>query len=184
MGSIRALYRSLSALVSAKLGTCTYCMGLSLSGALVGWAVFAGVTHVWPQLPFGHLLVLWPIAFTALWALHILTFGGRVVVAQHRGAPEADVVTSTIMTRRRAAAIFASSVGFAVLASAVVPLRALGVPCGQQCCCISTPNNPCTGTANTCCPNMGCHQLTANATNRCGRVPSGGVTNGLCMAKS
>ena len=175
MGLIRELAQHVSALVSAKLGRCPKCMGLSLSGAVLGWLVFFGTLYFWPQFPFVNVLAAVPATFTALWVLHILTFGSRVVAAEKRAGHVPAPATGSVMTRRRVAVVFATGVGFAALASAVVPLRALGQGCGMRCCLASL-------NGADCCPHQFCHQLTPDATNHCGAIPSGGKTNGICMS--
>jgi hypothetical protein len=169
MGSMRALIQHVSALVAAKLGRCPKCMGLSLNGAVIGWAVFAGVVHFWPQFPFMNLLVLWPASFTALWVLHLVTFGGRVVVGERQVMSPADHG----MTRRRMVAVFGSGVAVAVLASAAAPLRAFGVKCGHVCCNTN-------GTV-PCCPNQHCNPIGNSSPNGCSFDSSGGKTNGICF---
>lgn len=150
MGLIRNLVQYGSAQVSAKLGRCSYCMGMSLTGALVGWAALAAAVLNWPQFPFVNILAVVPASFTALWLLHIFTYGGRVVAAQRHTQPEAVPATGSVMTRRRMAAVFATSVGFAALASAGVPLRALGSPpCKDR-------DKPC-ASSSVCCPGSICH---------------------------
>jgi hypothetical protein len=105
-------------------------MGFALGGAVIGWAAFAAVVSFWPAFPFLHLLALWPIGFTALWLLHITTFGARVV------ASERLEMAGPVMNRRRVVGVFASGLGLAILASAVAAPRALAVQCkpfGAKC---------------------------------------------------
>ncbi len=158
------LFQRVSALGAAKLGRCAKCMGLSLSGAVIGWVVLAGVVRYWPQFPFTNLLALWSASFTALWVLHILTFGGRVVAAQHRAQEEAVPATGPVMTRRRMLrtagelGVFAGSVGLATLLS----LKAAGASCihvGSQCGSCTSPGSfisGCTGITGPCCGNHQC----------------------------
>lgn len=155
MGLIRALVQYASAQASAKLGRCSYCMGMSLTGALVGWAALAAVVLNWPQFPFLNVLAVVPVAFTALWVLHLVTYAGRVVAAERHTQQEAPHAIGSVMTRRRMATVFAASVGFAAVASALVPLSALadnGNGCGGKVC-----GNAKTGAiTGTCCKNFIC----------------------------
>src|SRR5690349_7849498 len=108
------------------------------------------VVHSWPQFPFVNLLALGPAALTALWVLHIFTYGGRVVTAQRHTEQEAQPATGSVMTRRRMATVFAAGVGFAAVASALIPLRALannGNGCGSTGCGYYKNPNP-----SACCP--------------------------------
>lgn len=148
MGLVRGLVQYGSSQVSAKLGRCAKCIGLSLSGAVVGWLAFFGILYLWPQFPFVSVLAVVPAAFTALWVLHLITYGGRAVAAERHTRQETIPATGPVMSRRRMATVFAASVGFAALVSAIVPLRALGSPsqpCGQKPCNPSSPNPCCPG---------------------------------------
>ncbi|PWT82040.1 MAG: hypothetical protein C5B58_08875 [Acidobacteria bacterium] len=111
--------------ISAKLGRCAFCMGFALGGAVIGWAAFAAVVSFWPGFPFLNLLTLLPISFTAIWLLHIATFGARVVASKRRERP------GVVMSRLRVVGVFASGLGLAILASAVAAPRVLagGGPC-------------------------------------------------------
>lgn len=123
---MRRSVREVIGVTRAKLGRCSFCMGLALSGAVIGWAALAAVAALWPGFPFLTLLALWPISFTVLWLLHIATFGIRAVASERRGMPEPD------MTRRRmVAGVFASALGLAILASLVAAPQALA---GGKCC--------------------------------------------------
>lgn len=96
MGSTRALFQQVSALVSAKLGRCSRCMQLSFNGALIGWGVLIGVVHFWPESRFNYVLLLWPASFTILGALHVLTYASRIVVWA-RGAEHSATDTEPIV---------------------------------------------------------------------------------------
>lgn len=133
---IRALVDYSSAQVSAKLGRCPKCMGLSLGGAVTGWLVLAGVLHIWPQFPFANLVALWPASFSALWLLHIFTYGGRALAAEHQAQRE-GTVRVRVMTRRRLANLF---IGSAVLAIVVSVQSATA---WNNCCSLSGSDSAC-----------------------------------------
>lgn len=142
MGLVRGLVQNGSAQVSAKLGRCPKCMGLSLSGAVLGWLVFFGTLYAWPQFPYTTLLVLWPASFTALWALHIVTFGGRSIACVRRatsGTEGAEPADLSLMSRRRMVGVFARGVGIAVLASAAVSANAFADQRKPLCTCHGGP---------------------------------------------
>jgi hypothetical protein len=113
---LRALVDYSSAQVSAKLGRCPKCMGLSLGGAATGWLALAGVLHIWPQFHFANLMALWPASFSALWLLHIFTYGGRVLAAEHQAEREGTAQVR-VMTRRRLASLFIASAASAIVVS-------------------------------------------------------------------
>lgn len=147
MGLIRALVQYGSAQVSAKLGRCPRCMGLSLSGAVLGWLVFFGTLYAWPQFPYQTLLALWPTSFTALWLLHILTYGGRNVVAE-RHTRLTETAPTHLMTRRRLAGVFVGSAVLAIVASARSAMATGGL----------TAYSCCGGTCGGCQKNFRCVQ--------------------------
>ncbi len=131
----RVVYAWLYALVSPKLGRCAFCMGVALGGTVIGWAVLAAVASFWPRFPFLHLLALWPIGFTALWLLHIATYGGRHVTKEIRESQPASA-TGPAMSRRRMVGIFASSVALGIIASVMAASRVLaGAHKGFGSCC-------------------------------------------------
>jgi len=134
---IRALVDYSSAQVSAKLGRCPRCMGLSLGGAVTGWLALASVLHIWPQFPFANLMALWPVSFSALWLLHIFTYGGRVVAAEQQ-AQLAGTARVRVMTRRRLASLF---IGSAVLAIGASVQSATGW--NNNCCSLSHSDSAC-----------------------------------------
>jgi hypothetical protein len=65
-----------------KLGTCGYCMRMNLRGALVGWAITVAAASF--GFNYWYLILPWPVAFTALWALHVTTYAGRSMNAISR----------------------------------------------------------------------------------------------------
>jgi hypothetical protein len=140
---IRALIDYSSAHVSAKLGRCPKCMGLSLGGAAAGWLALAGVLHIWPQFPFANLVALWPASFSALWLLHIFTYSGRVLAAEHQAQREGTV---RVMTRRRLASLF---IGSALLAIVVSVQSATG---WNDCCSLPGSGGGC----GSCVPGFTC----------------------------
>jgi len=145
MSLIRGLVQYGSAQVSAKLGRCPKCMGLSLSGAVIGWVVVAGVAYFWPQFPFMNLLVLWPASFTSLWLLHIVTSAGRTVVSARQGREavvQGQQTTVPVFSRRQVATVFVSGAALAIVASVGSVRQALGAgPCNE--CCNSNHSCPC-----------------------------------------
>jgi hypothetical protein len=141
---IRVFHRGLH-LISAKLGRCAFCMGFALGGAVIGWAAFAAVVSFWPGFPFLNLLALWPISFTAIWLLHIVTFGARVVASERRET------SGVVRSRRRVVGVFASGLGLAILASAVAAPRALASSC-----CNVTPTGDTCGSDHSCIPSFTC----------------------------
>ncbi len=85
------------------------------------------------------LLVIWPLAFTTLWLLHIAVYGIRVVTWMRRASDPHDQVMdrpedgnrgtsswgypeSSPVTRRRMLHAFLRNAGWAVLASLAVPI--------------------------------------------------------------
>lgn len=157
MGLIRALVQHGSAQVSAKLGRCPKCMGLSLSGAIIGWIVLAAVLYFWPQFPFANLLTVWPLSFTALWVLHITIFGGRAVACARRetsGVATTEPAAISLISRRRMVGVFARSVCLGVLVSAAVSANAFAAPSKPFCTC--TVHKPFCGGC-TPCPGSSCH---------------------------
>ena len=153
MGLIRALVQHGSALVSAKLGRCSKCMGLSLAGAILGWVVVAAVLVYLPRFEFANLLILWPASFTALWFLHITTFATRGVISAYREESSSQAPNGagfTTFSRRRAVAMFGSGVAFAAFLSlAAGPMRAFGA-CGASTCC-GNVGGPCAGCQGSVC---------------------------------
>ena len=153
MGVIRALVQYGSAQVAAKLGRCGKCMGLSLIGAVLGWGVFSAVVDFWPQCPFLNVVALLPVSFTALWVLHILTYGARFVKAAPVRHQEPMPVAGPLMTRRRMMPVlgmFAVGIGSGMFLST----RAAAVTClhvGQRCGSCATP-----GSQNTTCVSTNC----------------------------
>ena len=138
----RALIDYGSAQLSAKLGRCPKCMGLSLGGAATGWLALAGVLHIWPQFPFANLMALWPACFSALWLLHIFTYGGRVLAAE-RQAQREGTVRFRVMTRRRLTSLF---IGSAVVAIMVSVQSATG---WNDCCSLPGSGGTCGSCAGT-----------------------------------
>jgi hypothetical protein len=141
MGLIRAVVQYGSAQVFLKLGRCAFCMGFALAGAVIGWAVLGLMVSFWPGFPYLHLIIVWPVAFTALWLLHINTFAARRVVKEHRET------TGPIMTRRRVAVVFASALGLGVLISATAAPRAMAGGFNCTTCCNECQKHglPCNG---------------------------------------
>jgi hypothetical protein len=134
VGALCTTFHRLYALASAKLGRCFRCMGLSLTGAVAGWVVLAAAVYFWPAFPFAHLLALWPVSFTALWLLHIVTFAGRSTVREVQGTqqfPEITPATGPIMGRRQMAKVFASGLAFAAVVSVAA---AAAEAAGNHCC--------------------------------------------------
>ena len=133
MNSVRVVYAWLYALVSPKLGKCSFCMGVAFAGTIAGWAVLVGVTSLWPGFRFVHLLALWPIGFTSLWLLHMAAYGRRRVTKEiHETRPA--FATGAKITRRRVATMFVSGIALGVVASAMAATKVMA---GQMCC-----NNP------------------------------------------
>jgi hypothetical protein len=62
-----------------KLGTCGYCMRMNLRGALAGWVITVATAYF--GFRYWYLTLPWPVAFTALWALHVATYAGRTINA-------------------------------------------------------------------------------------------------------
>jgi hypothetical protein len=148
MGKKR-IWQQTSAIISAKLGRCSFCMGLALSGAVIGWAALVAVVSFWPAFPFLNFLALWPVGFTALWLLHIATFGARVVTL---GRQETNGPT---ISRRRMVGVFANGVGLAILASAVSASKVLAAPKSSRCCCAGTGLCPCAPVSHGPCVGVG-----------------------------
>lgn len=126
-----AVRLALVTLVSAKLGSCARCMRLSLRGALWGWAAAGAVHLLWPGT-YGEFILAWPVSFTALWFVHIATYGVRrarimreFVRLPHQpdDARERNRFAYPMMSRRRVLVTFAQAVTAAVLASLSMPVR-------------------------------------------------------------
>ena len=171
----------LRGVISAKLGRCPRCWRLSFRCAVFGW-IAAGLAHFLIQDGrVEYVILAWPISFSILWLLHIVTFGLRVVAAErerHRlvavertvaahplqvSTPSSRFLTTTT-SRRRMLQSFYRSAGWAVLVSAVIPLiTACGGGGGNnvpRSCTPSfsppphTPNFPCPATCTpSCAPN-------------------------------
>ncbi len=139
-------YHRVYALVSAKLGRCSKCMGLSLTGAVVGWLVLAAAVYFWHAFPFAHLLAVWPVSLTALWLLHIVTFAGRGVVREVRERQqfrEITPATGPTLSRRQMAKVFASGLVFAAVVSvAAAAAEAAGNHCCGGSCVRVTADSP------------------------------------------
>jgi hypothetical protein len=92
MALVLSALRSLWALISAKLGRCPRCWRLSLRWAMLGWAAAALVyvvearTDLWPSVAtLWPVILVWPFSLTALWSLHIFTYGVRAVAWEWTG---------------------------------------------------------------------------------------------------
>ncbi len=134
MVAVCTAYHRVYALASAKLGRCSKCMGLSLTGAVVGWLVLAAAVYFWPAFPFAHLLAAWPVSLTALWLLHIVTFAGRSMVREVRERQQCREITPAtgpIISRRQMAKVFASGLAFAAVVSVAA---AAAEAAGKHCC--------------------------------------------------
>ena len=103
--------------ISMKIGRCGRCMRLSLRGAVAGWIVLIAVSHFAPR--YGVLVSPWPISFTALWLLHIGTYGVRAARTRQESAETEGGAHG--MTRRALFLRFAGAASFAVLVSATLP---------------------------------------------------------------
>jgi hypothetical protein len=136
MRLIRALADYSSAQLSAKLGRCPKCMGLSLSGAATGWLALTSVLQIWPQFPFANLMAFLPASFSVLWLLHVFTYGGRVLAAERQAQLE-GAVRVPVITRRRLTCLF---IGSAVLAIGVSIKSATG---WNDCCSLPGSGDAC-----------------------------------------
>ncbi|HUO93387.1 MAG TPA: hypothetical protein VMU22_10720 [Rhizomicrobium sp.] len=118
---IPARLRKYGLFFRTKIGTCPTCMRWSLQGALAGWLVLAAAFVAYR--PLAAVIAIWPLTFTVLWLMHVLTFGGRVV--RFRMMKDADVRAGNarVLTRRNML-LFARATAIAVTLSAVVPQRA------------------------------------------------------------
>jgi hypothetical protein len=110
--------------VSAKLGRCPRCMRWALRGAVITWAAVIVVHYLSSNLWYWFLPL--PVSFTALWCLHIATFGRRAVRAATNG--ETRETVSDALTRRKFLR-FARAAAFAVSLSAVLPKLAKAQAC-------------------------------------------------------
>jgi hypothetical protein len=104
--------------VSAKLGRCSKCFRASLFGAVLGWLAIVPTFAFIPN-PECWIVLIWPVSFTALWVLHMLTFAQRSVV--QRAVPN--------WNRRHALAAFGSALTVAILAS--LPHSANAAQCSE-----------------------------------------------------
>lgn len=146
------MMRAIASLVSAKVGRCARCMRWSLRGAILGWCSVgvAQVLHV--GTPIEEALLVWPACFSALWMLHITTYGARRAMATGERAESSFVAEPHVpvggphVHRRRVLRTFAQGAALAVIASASLPSRARADDCvsqGQPCILYGTP---CCGT--------------------------------------
>lgn len=126
-------------LVRMKLGRCPRCWRLSFQGAAIGWLAAILLYMLWPDSPAWRFFLAWPLAFTALWLLHIAVFVGRVAVAQRREGIEGS---ERVMSRRE----LLKAAQFAVVVSVPGLLAACGGGGGGG---VAGPVDPCPG-ALTC----------------------------------
>jgi hypothetical protein len=147
--------RLLKGLIFAKLGRCPKCFRASAIGALIGWLTETVVRVAWPHSPASAVVLVWPLAFTTLWALHMLVFARRMVSFQKS---EATAGRAAPATRRRALQMFTNGLLYAVAISVALPRAAQADPacpdgyysCGNGWCCESS-GGPCCGNGH-CCP--------------------------------
>ncbi len=120
-------------LVSAKVGKCAKCMRWSLRGAVLGWVALG---LVWLAAPrWAPFVLVWPLSFTTLWIIHIVTFGRRVV---RNVIEKNDKENGPAIPGRRVLLRFLSASAVAAAVSAALPrlLRAddSGCPSGMHVC--------------------------------------------------
>jgi len=159
----------MTGLISTKLGRCSKCIRASVLGAVLGWIVVIAIHSAWRGTGLWYPLLLWPLSFTVLWALHVTVFAARGITAQQqerRASPDEHPLGP--MSRREMLRVFLHNATFAVAASSafvVQPwrLQAMcydhGTACtchGQGCCqsgdvCGGTfPNTTCDTWAKSC----------------------------------
>lgn len=139
--------------VSAKIGACPKCFRAALLGAVAGWLALPVAFTTLPS-PWRLLVIAWPLAFSVLWLLHIVTFAGRSLSrSARRPQPE-----GARLDRRRALLAFSSALAVGISAS--LPATA-ATDCGRceqysgkqhDDCCLCRYNN-CTdacGNDNSC----------------------------------
>jgi hypothetical protein len=108
-----------------KLGTCGYCMRMNLRGALTGWVITVAAAYF--GFRYWYLILPWPVAFTALWALHVTTYAGRTMNAITRtrrvGLNTAPVTRRLIFIHgmRATALVILSSMAIPEIAAAQNP---------------------------------------------------------------
>jgi hypothetical protein len=149
--ALRTIDQRAVALVSAKLGRCPICWRLSFQGAAVGWVVVLILHLIGVDTRLLRPLMIWPLAFSTLWLLHIAVYGIRVVTWMRRASDPYDQVVdrpedgnrgssswgyseSSTVTRRRMLHAFLRNAGWAVLASFAVPMMSA---------CSSASTDPC-----------------------------------------
>ncbi len=128
--AVEALFGRMPALISAKLGRCAKCWRSSLRLAVAGWLVAAAAYVLGPTI-LQPVILLWPLAFTALWLAHVVTYTIRVVAWERaqrdewraaRGDRRAEHLSpARPLTRGRMIGAVAKSVLIMVAASASVP---------------------------------------------------------------
>jgi len=138
---------------STKLGRCPKCFRASFTGAFLGWVALALALKIVPS-SWRWFVLIWPLSFSILWLLHMLTFARRFTTA------DSPTHSHPILGRRRALATFAGAFAFALLASTGARAQqpacgACSTYCGQQrsACCYCVYNNCASGCAsgdNTC----------------------------------
>ncbi len=74
-------YKGFRGLVRAKLGRCTRCMRLALTGVVLAWLVFFALPRIWTSSTASLVVLVIAGALSALWLLHLLRF---IQLAVHR----------------------------------------------------------------------------------------------------
>jgi len=150
-------------LILTKLGTCAFCIRLSLVLSLSSWAVVATLSFFLPGSLAGKLAFVPAFGLTALFASHLVAYAVRVAVAYRKsGSAALSADTASTANRRRFLVLSAQAIGVAlvptVFASALWgsvradPNCRPPSNCASLCCCngCKTQLKPCDPSYGSC----------------------------------
>lgn len=81
MSAIRSAVLSFRALIATRLGTCAFCIRLSLALSVVSWLLFIVIHALVPGSLAATLVFIPALGFTTLFASHLAAYAVRVVLA-------------------------------------------------------------------------------------------------------
>jgi hypothetical protein len=144
----------LHTLIAAKLGACARCIRLSLFLSIASWMLFA-IANLSTAGPFTvTAMLVVALAFSVLFASHLVAFGVRVALAWHTVEPSSVVSHAELAAHRRRFLITSFQVLGLALVPSVIASALHGSPYGgnncprpKDCCCSSG----CDCLASCCC---------------------------------